>query len=59
MVSVLKEIFGFDDFSTRMGLLSLARSFSAETFGTFVIVFLGCGCAINFGTSTTDLVRIG
>jgi glycerol uptake facilitator-like aquaporin len=34
------------------------RSFSAEIFGTFFIVFFGCGSAINFSGTPVDLVQM-
>ena len=57
-MAITEIFFGTDKIFTRSYFLNTVRAIAAETFGTFVIVFVGCGCAINFGSSP-DLVRIG
>jgi len=57
-MKITEHFFGTDKIFSKSYILNMARAGAAETFGTFVIVLVGCGCAINFGSSP-DLVRIG
>ena len=53
----LNSILGLDDFTDRSSVLKLARAVTAEFLGTLLLVFVGCGTALNLSTPT-NLVQI-